>query len=159
MPHTPQAPAGRARAQMRQLLDSLAAAEAVIVTSIERECESLRAGRLLAAEALHLRLHDAARLYISAAKAVRTSLWAVEHVAPGSLAELEERRSAFAAVLKVELAVLAAERRDARGAATSADFSRGAPAPGRLTQMRAARALPAAPGPAAHRPSTLRIAR
>ena len=74
----------RARAQAEELLAAIDAAEAVIVTTIERECEALRAGRMLAARALHTRLCDAARLYLEATKAARASLWTLEQVLPGT---------------------------------------------------------------------------
>ena len=97
-----------------ELLAAIDAAESVIVTTVERECEALRTGRMLAARALHTRLCDAARLYIEATKAARASLWTLEQVLPGTKARMEERREAFAAVLQVEFAVLATER-DAAG--------------------------------------------
>jgi hypothetical protein len=100
----------RARAEAEHLLDAMSAAETVIVTTIERECEALRAGRRLAATALHLRLTDAARAYLHAAKATRASLAAIEEALPGSYDFLQDRRAAFSALLKVELSVLAAER-------------------------------------------------
>ena len=75
---------GRARAQAEELLAAIDAAESVIVTTIERECEALRAGRMLAARALHTRLCDAARLYLEATKAARASLWTLEQVLPGT---------------------------------------------------------------------------
>jgi hypothetical protein len=100
----------RAEARATELLDTLAAAEGMIVSAIERECEALRTGRMLAAEALHLRLCDAARLYLHATKAARASLRTVEHILPGTAQLFENRRIAFADLLKVELAVLAAER-------------------------------------------------
>jgi hypothetical protein len=97
-------------AQAEALLDAIDTAETIIVSTIERECEALRTGRTLAAKALHTRLCDAARLYLNATKAARASLWTIEHVLPGSAARIEERRAAFADVLKVELAVLSAAR-------------------------------------------------
>ena len=100
----------QAAAQTRELLRTIETAESVIVGTIERECEALRAGRLLAADALRLRLRDAASLYLSLIRAARASIWTIEQVLPGSRVELESRRSAFSALLKVELAVLAAER-------------------------------------------------
>ncbi len=102
----------RAQAQTdaEALLDCIGNAEDVIVTTIERECEALRSGRMLAAKALHTRLGDAARFYVDAIKAARASLWTIEHVLPGARAMLEERRAAFSSLLQIELAVLAAER-------------------------------------------------
>lgn len=100
----------RAAAQANELLDAIEAAESVIVATIERECEALRAGRMLAAKALHTRLCDAARLYLDATRAARASLWTMEQILPGIRDRMEERRAAFSDLLKVELAVLAAER-------------------------------------------------
>lgn len=100
----------QAQAQAKELLRSIETAEGVIVSTIERECEALRAGRMLAANALRTRLRDAARLYLTIMRAVRASIWTVEQVVPGTGRALEEQRAAFAAVLRVELAVLAAER-------------------------------------------------
>lgn len=100
----------RARAQADELLQAISAAETVIVSTIERECEALRAGRLLAAKALHTRLRDAARLYLHATKAARAVLWTIEKLVPGTAVALEEQRADFSSLLKVELAVLASER-------------------------------------------------
>lgn len=102
----------RAQAQYQAsvLLDAIATAESIIVSTIERECEALRTGRMLAAEALHLRLRDAACLYLHAAKAARASLHAMRPFFPEIGHALEDRRAVFANVLQVELAVLAAER-------------------------------------------------
>jgi len=100
----------RARAEAEELLVAIEAAESIIVSTIERECEALRAGRHLAAQALRSRLSDAARLYLNAVRAARASLATIEVAAPGTHELLEERRSAFSALLRVELAVLAAER-------------------------------------------------
>lgn len=112
-----------ASAQAEELLEAIAAAETIIVSTIERECEALRTGRMLAAEALHLRLCDAARLYLNATRAARASLSTIESVLPGIRHRFEERRTAFAAVLRIELAVLAAEH------AAAEQFSPKAPAP------------------------------
>ena len=100
----------QAKRQAEELLQAIEAAESVIVTTIERECEALRAGRMLAARALHTRLTDASALYINAIKAARASLWTIEQVLPGSRERLEERRLAFADILKIEFAALATER-------------------------------------------------
>src|SRR5690606_33802645 len=108
-------------------------------------CEALREGRLLAARALHIRLCDAARLYLAASRAARASLWTLERVVPGITSHMEERRRQFAPVLKVELAVLAAERAAASAAGGSARRPRQAQAvrtPG----------MPAAPGLQARSP-------
>jgi hypothetical protein len=100
----------QAEAQARELLQAIEGAEAVIVSSIERECEALRAGQMLAAEALRVRLRDAAKLYVNLIRAARASIWTLEQVVPGTADYLDARRAAFAALLRVELAVLAAER-------------------------------------------------
>jgi len=99
-----------ARAQAEEMFHAIASAEQIIVSAIERECEALRTGRILAAKALHTHLRDAAKIYLSATRAAQASIAALEQVSPGICGRLEERRSAFASVLKVEFAVLAAER-------------------------------------------------
>jgi vacuolar-type H+-ATPase subunit I/STV1 len=100
----------QAEAQGKELLRSVEAAETVIVSTIERECEALRAGQMLAANALRIRLRDAASLYLNVIRAARASIWTLEQVLPGTRSSLEARRLAFASLLKVELAVLSAER-------------------------------------------------
>jgi hypothetical protein len=100
----------QARNQASELLEAIATAESIIVATIERECEALRTGRMLAAEALHLRLCDAARLYLHATRAARASLCITGQLLPGIGNAFEERRAAFANLLRVQLAVLAAER-------------------------------------------------
>lgn len=100
----------QAEAQAEELLQAIEAAEGVIVSTIERECEALRAGRMLAANALRLRLRDAAKLYLQVIRAARASIWTIEQLLPGTEYRLRECRTAFAALLKIELAVLAAER-------------------------------------------------
>ena len=100
----------QARAQAEKMFHAIASAEQIIVSAIERECEALRTGRMLAAKALHTHLRDAARIYLGATRAAQASITALEEVSPGICGRLEERRSAFASVLKIELAVLAAER-------------------------------------------------
>jgi hypothetical protein len=100
----------QAQAQAKELLRAVEAAEGIIVSTIERECEALRAGRMLAANALRMRLHDAAKLYLNITRAARAAMWTVEQILPGTGELLEQRRAAFAALLRVELAVLAAER-------------------------------------------------
>lgn len=100
----------QAQAQANELLHAIDAAEGIIVSTIERECEALRAGRMLAADALRMRLHDAARLYLNTVRAARASLWTMEQLVPGIGDFMAEQRATFSALLKVELAVLAAER-------------------------------------------------
>ena len=100
----------RALAQAEELIAAIASAETVIAETIERECEALRSGRILAAKALHMRVCDAARLYLQAMRAAQASIWTMDQVMPGCRRLLEDRRAAFSSVLKVELAVLATER-------------------------------------------------
>lgn len=100
----------QAEAQVRELLRAIEAAEGVVISTIERECEALRAGRTLAANALRLRLRDGARLYLNLARAARASMRTFNLILPGAGEMLEEQREAFAALLRVELAVLSAER-------------------------------------------------
>ena len=102
---------------------AIAASESVIIATIERECEALRAGRMLAAKALHTRLCDASRLYLDATRAARASLWTIEQVLPGTKAKLEAGRAEFSVLLKVELAILAAERAVAGEPPMGAEFS------------------------------------
>jgi hypothetical protein len=104
-----------AEAQARELLRAIDFAEGVIVSTIERECEALRAGRMLAAKALRLRLRDAAKLYLDVTRAARASIWTIEQLFPGTEAHLDECRAAFAALLRIELAVLASECAAAAG--------------------------------------------
>jgi hypothetical protein len=111
----------QAEAQAIELLKAIEAAEGVIVSTIERECEALRAGRMLAANALRVRLRDAAKLYLNVTRAARASLWTIEQVLPGTQHDLTQSRKAFAALLKIELAVLAAER--AAAAETDLQFA------------------------------------
>jgi hypothetical protein len=117
----------RARAQAEELLQAIEAAEHIIVSTIERECEALRAGRALAAMALRTRLRDAAKLYLNASRAARASVWTLEQILPGICDRLEERRAAFASLLKVELAILATER--AAASDTGLDFTPAAEMP------------------------------
>ena len=129
----------RARAQAEELLAAIDAAEAVIVTTIERECEALRAGRMLAASALHTRLCDAARLYLEATQGgAREPLdhraGAARHRGhPGGAA-----RKFLARCSKVEFAVLAAERAAAGGQPLRRGFD-DAPRGARATPLSPAR--------------------
>src|SRR5689334_18743619 len=100
----------QAEAQAKELLRAIELAESVIISTIERECEALRSGQMLAADALRLRLRDAAKLYLGVTRAARASIWTIEQLLPGTHRQLHESRAAFAALLKVELSVLAAER-------------------------------------------------
>ena len=133
----------QAEAQAAELIEAIEAAEAVIVSTIERECEALRTGRMLAARALHTRLCDAATLYINGAKAARASIWTIEHILPGTQDLLEQRRAAFAAVLKVELAVLDAEREAAGEETIFLDFGNARREPALHPRAERSRSLPA----------------
>ena len=105
-------PAFRARltAQAEELIGALAHAEKTILATIERECEALRTGRMLAAKSLHNRLQETTELYLNCARAARASMDTLEVVLPGCREYLERRRAAFAPVLQIELAVLGAQR-------------------------------------------------
>jgi hypothetical protein len=125
----------QAEAQAKELLQAIDFAEGVIVSTIDRECEALRAGRLLAADALRVRLRDAAKLYLSVTRAARASIWTIEQLLPGTHRHLHECRAAFAALLKVELAVLAAERAQAASAVQFAGSPNSRP-PANVTPIR-----------------------
>ena len=95
------------RAAMR-LIEPVAAAEQAVTAAIARERAALKAGRLLAARAFHVRLEDAARDYVAALRRTRATL---NVLGPGSASvreALESRRLAFGSVLRIELAALAA---------------------------------------------------
>jgi hypothetical protein len=132
----------QARAQSKELLQAIEAAEAVIVFTIERECEALRAGRMLAAEALRTRLRDAASLYLNTMRAARAAMWTMEQILPGLDEVMEERRATFAALLKIEMAVLATERAAAEtglhfaSADRAVERATAAPAPSRMRRRR-----------------------
>ncbi len=113
-------PDADARAAADALINSIAYAEHLVLATIERECEALRTGRLLAAEALQGRLMDASRLYLNAVRAARASLAAVAQTLPEMRDVLEEGRGVFAALLRIELAVLAAERAAAQPSSPAA---------------------------------------
>ena len=102
----------QAEVQAGELLRAIDAAESVIVSTIERECEALRAGRLLAANALRLRLRDAAKLYLNVTRAARASIWTIEQLLPGTEHNLEQSRKAFAALRGVSRDHVAAVRDD-----------------------------------------------
>jgi hypothetical protein len=145
-----------AESQAKELLAAIEAAEGVIVTTIERECEALRAGRLLAADALRTRLRDAAKLYLNVTRAVRASLWTLEKILPGAGGMLEERRAAFSALLKVELAVLAAERAAADPGLHFADAAPETAPALSARPMAASKASAASPIPSPQSPKPLR---
>ena len=92
------------------LLAAVEQAEKTIVETIGRECDALRSGRMLAARAIRTRLSDCAQMYINAINASRTALESAGHDCPGLNDKLEYRRAAFAALLRVEMATLAAAR-------------------------------------------------
>ena len=96
--------------QAEEMLHAITSAEQIIVSAIERECEALRTGRMLAARALHTQLCDAARMYLDTTRAAQASIDSLERSSPGICGRLEERRANFASLLKVELAILATER-------------------------------------------------
>lgn len=133
----------QAEAQAAELLRAIEVAEGVIISTIERECEALRAGRTLAADALRMRLRDGARLYLNLARAARASVRTFDMVLPGVGDLLEERRAAFSAMLKVELAVLSAEREAAHCDLAFADAAPQRPAhPARQRVAPAVQVLP-----------------
>jgi hypothetical protein len=129
----------QAEVQAGELLRAIEAAESVIVSTIERECEALRAGRMLAANALRLRLRDAAKLYLNVTRAARASIWTIEQLLPGTEHNLEQSRKAFAALLKIELSVLAAERAAANTALELAARPKGDVIPLRKVRRRRSR--------------------
>ena len=100
----------RALAHAKELFQAIEGAEEIIVSTIERECEALRGGRLLAAAALRTRLRDGSRIYLSAIRAARASVASLEDFLPGICDALDRQRMQFATLLKVELATLAMER-------------------------------------------------
>jgi hypothetical protein len=99
-------------------------AEHVIVSLLARERQALRAGCRLAANAVHIRVNEAAQLYLSAIAAAKTSLSAIEPILPEAPQVLENRRVAFGAILRIELATLATIRLDADCADTGPDDDR-----------------------------------
>ena len=111
--------ASAARMRLGDLLSAVEAAEWVIVALLAREREALRAGCRLAAKAVHVRVNDAARLYLNAIAAAKASLSALETVVPEAPQVLEIRRTTFGAILRIELATLAAVRMAADCAETS----------------------------------------
>jgi len=126
----------QAEAQARELLRAIDFAEGVIVSTIDRECEALRAGRMLAAKALRLRLHDAAKLYLDVTRAARASIWTIEQLLPGTEVHLKQCRAAFASLLRIELAVLASERAAAASDVPSSGAAKLRPAPARWRRVR-----------------------
>ncbi len=92
------------------LLAAVETAEKTIVETIGRECDALRSGRMLAARAIRTRLCDCAQMYINAIKTTRAVLETAGDEYPGLHDKLEYRRATFAALLRVEMATLAAAR-------------------------------------------------
>ena len=111
--------ASAARMRLEDLLSTIDSAESVIVALLAREREALRAGCRLAANAVHIRVNDAARLYLNAIAAAKASLSAIEPILPEAPEVLENRRAAFGAILRIELATLATIRLNADCADTS----------------------------------------
>lgn len=99
--------------RLENLLSAMESAEHVIIALLAREREALRADCQLAANAVHIRVNDAARLYLNAIAAAKASLSALEPVLPEAPQVLENRRTTFGAILRIELATLAAIRMDA----------------------------------------------
>jgi hypothetical protein len=101
------APAG---ARAEELFAAIEGAETVLLSIIDRECAALRAGRLLAARAIRSRLSEAAALYLDALRAARAALDELEADMPDARARLGARRDTFSALLRIQLAALAAAR-------------------------------------------------
>ena len=99
-----------ARARAEELLCAIEGAESVLLAVIERECAALRAGKSLAARAIRSQLSEAAELYLVALKAAHASLLWMDQAVPGTRARLQARRDTFAALLRIQLAALAAAR-------------------------------------------------
>jgi hypothetical protein len=112
----------RLTVQAEELIGALAHAEKTILTTIERECEALRAQRMLAAKSLHDRLCEVTQIYLNCARAARTSMDILERALPGCRAYLEERRAAFSPVLQIQLAVLGAQRAAAEAAVAEREY-------------------------------------
>ncbi len=111
--------ASAARMRLEDLLYAIESAEHVIVALLAREREALRAGCRLAANAVHIRVNDAARLYLNAIAAAKVSLSALESVIAEAPQVLESRRVTFGAIMRIELATLATARMAADCADTS----------------------------------------
>jgi len=99
-----------ARLRLENLLCAMESAEHVIIAMLARERQALRAGCRLAANAVHIRVNEAAQLYLNAITAAKTSLTVLEPVLPEAPQVLESRRAAFGAILRIELATLATIR-------------------------------------------------
>jgi hypothetical protein len=102
--------ASAARTRLENLLCAMESAEHVIIALLAREREALRAGCRLAANAVHVQVNEGARLYLNTITAAKASLSTLEPVLPEAPQVLESRRAAFGAILRIELATLAAIR-------------------------------------------------
>jgi len=102
--------ASAARTRLENLLCAMESAEHVIIALLARERQALRAGCRLAANAVHVRVNEGARLYLNTITAAKASLSTLEPVLPDAPQVLESRRAAFGAILRIELATLAAIR-------------------------------------------------
>ena len=102
--------ASAARMRLEDLLCAMDSAECVIIALLAREREALRAGCRLAANAVHIQVNDAALIYLNAIAAANISLSALESILPEAPRLLDGRRTAFGAVLRIELATLATAR-------------------------------------------------
>ncbi|HSG95765.1 MAG TPA: hypothetical protein VLA28_09595 [Afifellaceae bacterium] len=102
--------ASAARTRLDHLVCAMESAEHVIISLLAREREALRAGCRLAANAVHIRVNEAAQIYLNAIAAAKASLSAIEPVLPEAPEVLENRRAAFGAILRIELATLASIR-------------------------------------------------
>ena len=99
-----------ARARAEELFAAIEGAETALLAVIERECAALRAGKRLAARAIRAQLSEAAELYLAALRAAQASLAWIDQAAPEARSRLQARRDSFAALLRIELAALAAAR-------------------------------------------------
>lgn len=102
--------AAAARMRLDSLLCAMESAERVIVSLLAREREALRVGCRLAANAVHIRVNDAARLYLNTLTAAKAALSVLEPILPEASEILESRRAVFGAILRIELATLATTR-------------------------------------------------
>ncbi len=102
--------ASAARIRLDNLLCAIESAERVIVTLLAREREALRSDCRLAANAVHIRVNDAARLYLDTLTAAKAALSVLEPVLPDAPDLLESRRAVFGAIMRIELATLATTR-------------------------------------------------
>ena len=102
--------AAAARMRLDSLLCAMESAERVIVALLAREREALRVGCRLAANAVHIRVNDAARLYLNTLTAAKAALSVLEPILPEASEILESRHAVFGAILRIELATLATTR-------------------------------------------------